>query len=169
MLKLAAGRSLVAGVDAMTEPMVGDANIRASDADRDRVATALRENLAVGRLTIEEFDERLDRAFAAKTLGDLDSLMADLPVDLERPGEGGSPAKRSLPGLVEDVPGSHVPAWRGVGRPWLGIALFFFLLWLFSGAAGGPWFLWPALFAGVFLLARHARRDGRRDSRHSGR
>lgn len=153
----------------MTEPMVSNTNIRASDADRDRVATALRENLAVGRLTTEEFDERLDRAFAAKTLGDLGDLMADLPVDLERRGEGAAPAKPSPPGLVADMAGSRVPAWRGVGRLWLGIAAFFFLLWLFSGAAGGPWFLWPALFAGVFLLARHARRQGPRDRRHSGR
>lgn len=59
--------------------------MRASDADRDRVATLLREHHAEGRLTAEEFTERLDRAFAAVTLGDLDDLMADLPaIDLYR-------------------------------------------------------------------------------------
>jgi Domain of unknown function (DUF1707) len=59
--------------------MAGAATTFASDADRDRVASALREHLAADRLTIEEFDERLDRAFAAKTLGDLEQVVADLP------------------------------------------------------------------------------------------
>ena len=59
--------------------MASDPKIRASDADRDRAAAALREHLAAGRLTAEEFDERLDKAYAAKTLGELDDLMADLP------------------------------------------------------------------------------------------
>jgi hypothetical protein len=43
--------------------------MRASDADRDRSAAALSGHYAAGRLTLEEFQERLDRAFAAKTLG----------------------------------------------------------------------------------------------------
>ncbi|MBO0802615.1 MAG: DUF1707 domain-containing protein [Nocardiopsaceae bacterium] len=65
--------------------MPGDPRIRASDADRDRTASLLREHHAVGRLTASEFAERLDRAFAAKTLGELDELMADLPaIDLYR-------------------------------------------------------------------------------------
>ena len=49
--------------------MASDPKIRASDADRDRTAAALREHLAAGRLTTEEFDERLDKVYAAKTLG----------------------------------------------------------------------------------------------------
>jgi hypothetical protein len=53
--------------------------MRASDADRDRVAALLQEHRAAGRLTAEEFDERVDAALAARTLGDLDALLADLP------------------------------------------------------------------------------------------
>jgi hypothetical protein len=61
----------------------GDPRIRASDADRDRVASLLREHHAAGRLTAEEFHERLEAAYAAKTLGQLDELLADLPaIDL---------------------------------------------------------------------------------------
>ncbi len=52
--------------------MPSDPRIRASDADRDRAAEALREHHATGRLTVEEFQERLDRVYAAKTLGELD-------------------------------------------------------------------------------------------------
>ncbi len=53
--------------------------IRASDADRDRVSTRLRDHFAEGRLTREELDERVTAALNAKTLGDLRGLMADLP------------------------------------------------------------------------------------------
>jgi hypothetical protein len=53
--------------------------IRASDADRDRVAALLQEHHAAGRLTAQEFDERVDAALHARTLGELDELLADLP------------------------------------------------------------------------------------------
>ena len=59
--------------------MPADPRIRASDEDRDRVAAMLREHHAVGRLTVEEFNERLDKAYAATTMGELDELLADLP------------------------------------------------------------------------------------------
>ena len=49
--------------------MPGDPRIRASDADRDRMAALLREHHAAGRLTAEEFHERMDKALDAKTLG----------------------------------------------------------------------------------------------------
>ena len=52
--------------------MVADPRIRASDDDRDRTAALLREHHAVGRLTAEEFSDRLDQAYAATTVGDLD-------------------------------------------------------------------------------------------------
>ncbi len=58
--------------------MAANLSIRAS-ADRDRVATVLRENLAAGRLSTSEFDKPLEGAFAAKTMGELEGLMTDLP------------------------------------------------------------------------------------------
>lgn len=58
--------------------------IRASDADRERIAGALGEALATGRLTVEEYTERLDTALAARTVGELDPLVADLPAVLAR-------------------------------------------------------------------------------------
>ena len=54
-------------------------NVRVGDADRDAVATQLREHFADGRLTLEELNERLDQAFAAKTKADLNTVMRDLP------------------------------------------------------------------------------------------
>ena len=74
--------------------MPSNPSMRASDADRERTATLLREHHAEGRLTGEEFHERLDAAYAAKTLGDLDALLVDLPaIDLYRlPSAGLRPA-----------------------------------------------------------------------------
>lgn len=52
---------------------------RASDDDRERVAAILRDAHAEGRLTRDEFDERLESTYAARTYHDLNSLLADLP------------------------------------------------------------------------------------------
>jgi hypothetical protein len=52
--------------------------MRASDADRDRTIDVLRAAAGDGRLTADEFDERLGAALASRTLGDLAGLTADL-------------------------------------------------------------------------------------------
>lgn len=54
-------------------------NVRVGDADRDATAAELREHYASGRLTLEELNERLDQALAAKTRADLNAVMRDLP------------------------------------------------------------------------------------------
>jgi len=58
--------------------VTGSPELRASDADRDRAVGQLREHSLAGRLTVEELDERSAAAFAAKTVGELDALLADL-------------------------------------------------------------------------------------------
>jgi hypothetical protein len=59
----------------MSDPLP---DLRATDADRERVAEQLRGAAAQGQLTFEELDERLDAAYAARTGGDLVPLTADL-------------------------------------------------------------------------------------------
>jgi Domain of unknown function (DUF1707) len=54
-------------------------DMRAGDADRQAVADRLKRALDEGRLDLSEYDERLQRAYAAKTFGDLDGLLTDLP------------------------------------------------------------------------------------------
>ncbi|WP_392672322.1 DUF1707 domain-containing protein [Streptomyces sp. LN785] len=54
--------------------------IRASDADRDRIADILRDGMAEGRLTAEEHAERVDAVYRARTVGELEPLVRDLPV-----------------------------------------------------------------------------------------
>ena len=53
--------------------------VRASDDDRNRAVVALRDHLATGRLTLEEFTERMSTALAAVNTGDLEPLLRDLP------------------------------------------------------------------------------------------
>jgi Domain of unknown function (DUF1707)/Cell wall-active antibiotics response 4TMS YvqF len=63
-----------------SSPAVPDPqHLRASDADRDRVAETLREAAGDGRLTMDELDERLDAVYAAKTYAELVPITRDLP------------------------------------------------------------------------------------------
>lgn len=75
--------------------MATDDPIRASDVDRDAVVTTLRDAYMAGRLTLDEFDERMAAAYASKTWGDLRQLTIDLPVQ---------------PVLGSDLPGRQLPA-----------------------------------------------------------
>ena len=131
--------------------MPGDPRMRASDADRERAAALLREHAAVGRLTAEEFEERLDKVFRAKTVGELDGLLADLPgIDLYRL-PSAEIAPRSYrpgggPGLIRRPDGSLVPFRAPAWTAWTAASALLVALWLAVGiAAGGatwiPWFL----------------------------
>ena len=136
--------------------MTSNRGTRASDADRERIAAALGSHYAVGRLTLEEFTERLDQAYAAKTLGELDDLMTDLPrTDLTQlQGQRGSnpplPERRG-PGTVQARAGG-LPA--TVRQFWLGFAVVAFVIWLIGGATGGPWFLWVVIPLAFIMLRR---------------
>jgi len=138
----------------------------------------LSEHLAAGRLTQEEFDERLDKAYAAKTLGELDDLMADLPgTDLGQFPD--APVRRCAgnppltgerpPGSIQAGQGRFSPAWRAAWGSWLAISLFFLVIWLVSGASGGPWFLWVALPLGALMLGRWITGGPARSERRSAR
>ena len=143
----------------------GNRGTRASDADRDRIAAALGDHHAAGRLTLEEFHERLDRAYAAKTLGELDDLMADLPgTDLstlyKQPGGYPPLPEPRQPGIVQ--PRGGLP---GIPRVWPMIIMGIVALWLISGAGGSPW----AVLAGiilVFILLRRLTTGSRRREHH---
>jgi Domain of unknown function (DUF1707)/Cell wall-active antibiotics response 4TMS YvqF len=69
----------------MMSPRQAPRDLRASDADRDRVLALLAEAMSDGRITAEEHAERVQRAFSARTLGDLAALTADLAVASAQP------------------------------------------------------------------------------------
>ncbi|MFB7259609.1 DUF1707 SHOCT-like domain-containing protein [Streptomyces nojiriensis] len=62
--------------------------LRASDADRDRVVERLRDAVAEGRLDMEEFEERLDAVYKSRTYAELEPLTRDLPAPAGGPGGG---------------------------------------------------------------------------------
>ena len=63
----------------------GPRDLRASDADRERVVAVLAEAASDGRLTLDEHAQRVHRAYAARTLGDLAQLTEDLAAPSEQP------------------------------------------------------------------------------------
>jgi hypothetical protein len=84
----------------MSTPAVPEPrNLRASDADRERVAEVLRAAAGDGRLTLDELDERLDAVYAAKTYAELEPITHDLPENsgdyspARAPAGGGDPAR----------------------------------------------------------------------------
>lgn len=87
----------------------GTPEMRASDADRDRVAQVLRDAAGDGRLTLAELDERLDAVYAAKTYADLRPLTRDLPAT-------GATAAPLPAGAVDYRPVDGAPTWKtGIG------------------------------------------------------
>lgn len=103
-----------------------DPNLRASDADRERIAERLRTSHAEGRLDLAEFQQRLERCYEARTLGELSELVGDLPRD-DEPHE-----RRSF-------------GWWGPGRPIPLFVLVFALVVVLAAAGHHVLWLWIPL------------------------
>ena len=132
----------------MSTDTPGPRRVRASDTERERLAEVLRAAMSEGRLSLEEGEERLAKAYAATYRDELGPLTADLPdggrqawfaAQFDRP-EAIAGARRALR--------RHTGVVIAVGAALVG-------LWALSGAH----FFWPAipLFFLVFGLMRHAR------------
>jgi Domain of unknown function (DUF1707) len=81
--------------------------MRASDEDRERVVTALKDHCAAGRLTLDELPGRVEHAFAATTLPELEELVRDLPGRAARPTgreAARDPTARGLPRMPGTAP-----------------------------------------------------------------
>jgi len=72
-------------------------SMRAGSADRERAVDVLKAGFAEGRLTQDEYNDRMGRAYAARTYGELTTLTADLPA-------GAMPAIWSTPTQVYQPP-----------------------------------------------------------------
>jgi len=122
--------------------------LRASDADRGAVARRLQVAVDEGRLTLTDYDERLQQAYAAQTYGELERVTADLPA---------VPAAAVPAGRAEAVPAfwrEQADEWRS----WAGAAVVLVAVWTITSiAAGGPLFFWPMFPIGIWgaiLLAQ---------------
>lgn len=96
--------------------------LRVSDADRDRVALALREHTVAGRLTLDEFSERIDRVYRARSEDELEALSADLPPLVEE--QARQPRRKARRGTFVMFGGSERRGrWR-VGRSFFSFTMF---------------------------------------------
>ncbi|MCP3766775.1 MULTISPECIES: DUF1707 SHOCT-like domain-containing protein [Streptomyces] len=86
------------------------ADLRVSDADRDRVADLLREALAEGRLSPDEHAERVEGVLAAKTAGELEVFVRDLPGAHQRRAAPASAPSRPTAGAIPMDPDDNVVA-----------------------------------------------------------
>jgi hypothetical protein len=119
-------------------------HVRVSDEQRDAAAGLLREHFAAGRLTEEELGERVQAAYQARTTGDLDRLLADLP---RLPA---TPAQQRAE-LVERRRQLHRQLIQQTGGS-LGVFLLCTVIWLLSGANGQFWPIWVAIFPALALI-----------------
>ena len=129
--------------------MVDRPELRASDADRDRIAAVLHDAHADGRLAQDELLERLGATYEARTYGDLDRLVADLP----RPTLAA--ATRPAPHPMRPAPAS--PARRPTGNTAITAAWWVWgtavsvnvVIWLLvSITSGEAAYFWPVWVAG---------------------
>ncbi|MBF6164834.1 DUF1707 domain-containing protein [Streptomyces gardneri] len=111
-------------------------HVRASDADREKIVDQLRHAMNEGRLTLPEFDERLQQVYSAKTYGELTPLLSDLPAQRES-----RPAR-----------GTGIPQWIIImWTPWVFVNALCVAIYLATGA-GYFWPFWVAVPWGLALL-----------------
>jgi Domain of unknown function (DUF1707)/2TM domain len=121
-----------------------DASHRASDAEREAVADRLRGAAAEGRLDADELEERLGRAYGARTIGDLAPLTADLPA--AAPVGAAVPVPPRLPALH----GYHV---RRRLATFITVNVICIAIWAASGTDGSFWPIWVILGTGIGLFS----------------
>jgi len=109
-------------------------SLRVADGDREQLIGELRDHMLAGRLTAEEFEERVGRAYKATTRAELDAVSADLPMTpaaLQRARDQRRAKLRAR--LLQEAGGS------------LGASAICVGIWLASGASGSFWPIWVIL------------------------
>lgn len=133
----------------MGSELQGAGGYRVGDADRNRTADLLKEAHAAGYLTLEETDERLGTALAARTRGELDRLVADLPPEWRARQERGQPSA-GPPRQRPSLPAEAV---------WLvPLVMVITGVILLAVLTRGLWFFpWPLLWIFFFAFGRRGR------------
>ena len=118
--------------------MASPPDLRASDADRERVVEKLRGHFASGRLSDDELSARIEAVYRGRTVGELEALVADLPSD--RPPLPARPRRR---GALEASVRVHATIFAVVNLA---------LIAIWAAAGGGYfWPIWPILGWGIGL------------------
>ena len=130
-----------------TAPTAPAAAVRAGDRDRERTASQLGTALAQGYLAMDEYETRLQAAFASHTTAELRQLVADLPL---------ARLRRNDPKCRE---ARRRAARRGVQAHlagYLAMVVIVLSVWLAVGLTAGAWYfwpIWPVLGAGIGLVS----------------
>jgi Domain of unknown function (DUF1707) len=139
-------------------------HLRAGDDDREVVAAALGKHMAAGRLSLAEYEDRLARAYAARTFGELAELTADLP----RLPAAAAPVPST--GTAVSVPppaplaahGHMQQSWRA----WLTTSVIVLVIYLATSLGDGDLdYFWPMWVIGPWGAALVASRLGRGGTR----
>ncbi len=121
--------------------------LRVSDAERERAVESLRLHHAEGRLTFEEFTDRVDEAYRARSAGELDVALRELPAERSvRPPQRRAWYRRRLPAWWLRVNGICTAVWAATT---LGSGVHYF------------WPMWVMLGTGIPVIAGSGRRAGR--------
>jgi len=138
-----------------------DRPIRASDQERESVVSVLRDAFTDGRLTFDEFQDRMGAAYAAKTWTELRELTCDLPVQPvlgagldRRPREHGPTPAQALPPAVRSRQARR-------DRPFDRLLPVLFVWILISAAAGSPDMAAALSFVFICVLATRIAHRGR--------
>jgi hypothetical protein len=134
----------------------GHAAMRASDADREIVRTLLADAFADGRLTREEYDDRLNTLYGSRTLGELSSLVTDLV-----PPDG--PPVAPAPLLRADLRTRGERKWRrDVEESFGGFlvpSIICTVIWIAVTRGAFFWPVFPMLFLGINLVKTVVQRE----------
>ena len=114
--------------------------LRAGDDDRERVVGALQRHAQAGRLDPMELDERIEAALHAKTFGELERLIRDLPDETRTPQARAVAARRQTAAKLRE----HI----GV---WLTVSVITTAVWAATGA-DFFWPVWPIGIIGVTVI-----------------
>jgi uncharacterized protein DUF1707/2TM domain-containing protein len=119
-----------------------DDHLRCTDAERAHAVDVAKRACADGRITLDDFGQRVDAIWASATYGELRAVLSDIPAELTT-----SPV------------GSPPPKWVRAWRPYIVVMVGLVAIWLLSTPGGYFWPIWPALGWGLPLVLKH--RHGR--------
>ncbi len=129
--------------------------VRTSEAERDRVIASLSNHYALGRLSLDELNQRVDQALRAKTRDQLGTLLLDLPVESTAPPQ---------PPIHSGVTHPKDQLQRTPWAPWAVTAITCLVIWLATSIAeGAALYFWPAWVIGPWgaAAAAHSLRHNR--------
>jgi hypothetical protein len=134
--------------------------MRASDRDRQQAVERLRSALEDGRLTMDEYMDRMGSAYQAVTYGDLVPLCADLPASSPVTAGPETAARAPAPSALFSWLGGLPAVLRVLWVKWLAVVSINVVVWALVSGTGGhlayPWPLWVAGPWGAVLFAMSA-------------